>query len=82
MDAYNWACMHSRRYDLDPGGDSVRSFSCCVYLDMADGTTFFLSRRGPGEVRVWGGMDNLDGNFFLHSQVLYDLLGEVRREAV
>ena len=45
---------------------------------MADGTTFSLSRRGPGEVRVWGGMDNLDGNFLLHSQVLYDLLGEVR----
>ena len=77
VDTYNWACMRSRRYDPDPS-DTVRSFYYWVYLHMADGTTFSLSRRGPGEVRVWGGMDNLDGNFFLHSQVLYDLLGEVR----
>lgn len=81
VDTYNWACMRSRRYDPDPR-DTVRSFYYWVYLHMADGTTFSLSRRGPGEVRVWGGMDNLDGNFLLHSQVLYDLLGEVRREAV
>lgn len=77
VDTYNWACMRSRRYDPDPR-DTVQSFYYWVYLHMADGTTFSLSRRGPGEVRVWGGMDNLDGNFFLHSQVLYDLLGEVR----
>lgn len=81
VDTYNWACMRSRRYDPDPR-DTVRSFYYWVYLHMADGTTFSLSRRGPGEVRVWGGMDNLDGNFLLHSQVLYDLLGEVRRETV